>query len=82
MLKAVRKFYPQADFIPFIAYGGTDLRFVRDNNAEGYGFSLLTPDTTADEASGLAHGTDERVRIKDLELTLNVYYQLAKEFLT
>ena len=54
---------------------------MREQGTEAYGFSLFDPDTPTSHLADLAHGTNERVSIKTLELTQKVYYHLAKEFL-
>jgi acetylornithine deacetylase/succinyl-diaminopimelate desuccinylase-like protein len=61
--------------------GATDARFIRDKGAEAYGFGLFDPQTPLSHLVELAHGTNERVSIKTVELTLNAHYDLAKEVL-
>jgi acetylornithine deacetylase/succinyl-diaminopimelate desuccinylase-like protein len=81
MEDAVRKEVPGATLVPLIMPGATDSRFLRKRGTEAYGFSLIDPDTPTSHLADLAHGTNERVSVKTLELSQKVYYHLAKEFL-
>ena len=80
MEKAVRKEIPNATLVPYIATGATDCRFLRELGVEAYGFSLDDPEMGLKDMG--AHGVNERVSIKTIELTQKVYYHLAKDFLT
>jgi acetylornithine deacetylase/succinyl-diaminopimelate desuccinylase-like protein len=81
MKNAIRKDFPNASLVPLIASGATDGRFLREKNVDTYGFALFNPETPMNEIVSLAHGVDERISLKTVELSLNVYYNLAKEFL-
>ena len=81
MEKAVRKEIPDATLVPLIMPGATDCRFLRELGTEAYGFSLFDPDTPTSHLAELAHGANERVSIRTLDLTQKVYYHLAKEYL-
>jgi len=81
MERAVRKEMPNATLIPLIMPGASDCRFLRGQGAEAYGFSLFDPGTPASHLADLAHGANERISIKTLDLTQKVYYHLAKDFL-
>ena len=81
MKNAIRKDFPNASLVPLIAGGATDGRFLREKNVDTYGFALFNPETPMNEIVSLAHGVDERISLKTVELSLNVYYNLAKEFL-
>ncbi|MHA1202358.1 MAG: M20/M25/M40 family metallo-hydrolase [Candidatus Heimdallarchaeaceae archaeon] len=81
MKNAIRKDFPNANVVPLIAGGATDGRFLRAKNVDTYGFSLFNPETPMSEIVSLGHGVDERISLKTVELSLNVYYNLAKEFL-
>ena len=81
MEKAVRKEVPDATLVPLIMPGATDCRFLRELGTEAYGFSLFDPDTPTSHLAELAHGANERVSIRTLDLTQKVYYHLAKEYL-
>jgi acetylornithine deacetylase/succinyl-diaminopimelate desuccinylase-like protein len=81
-LKVFNMIFPGSSIVPVIAYGATDLRFIRQNGGKAYGFSLYSPKTPAIELTGLSHGTNERIRIESVELTLKAYYLIAKELLS
>ncbi|MFW9924728.1 MAG: peptidase dimerization domain-containing protein, partial [Candidatus Thorarchaeota archaeon] len=81
MAQALNEIFPNSTLIPTIAYGATDLRFIRELGGNGYGFSLIDPVLTLDDLLKLPHGTNERVSLKCIELTLDIYYKLARIFL-
>ncbi|MHA1550781.1 MAG: M20/M25/M40 family metallo-hydrolase [Candidatus Heimdallarchaeaceae archaeon] len=81
MKNAILKDFPNASIVPLIAGGATDGRFLREKNVDTYGFALFNPETPMNEIVSLGHGVDERISLKTVELSLNVYYNLAKEFL-
>ena len=81
MERAVRKEMPNGTLVPLIMPGASDCRFLREQGAEAYGFSLFDPETPPSQLTDLAHGANERISIKTLELTQKVYYHLAKDFL-
>ncbi|MBY9002182.1 MAG: M20/M25/M40 family metallo-hydrolase [Candidatus Heimdallarchaeota archaeon] len=81
MLRAVQRDFKDACIVPMIASGATDGRFFREKDVDSYGFSLFNPDTPLNDIVNLAHGVDERISLKTVDLSLNVYYNLAKEFL-
>ena len=73
--------FPGSTLVPFLMPGVSDLRYFRELGAQCYGFSLLDPKTGSKEMAGLPHGVDERIRIRTVELTLKVYYNLARKFM-
>lgn len=81
MEKAVRKEIPGGTLVPLIMPGASDCRFMREQGAEAYGFSLFDPETPTSHLADLAHGANERVSVKTIELTQRVYHHLAKDFL-
>jgi len=81
MENAVRKEIPGGTLVPLINPGATDCRFMRKQGAEAYGFSLFDPETPTSHLAELAHGANERVSVKTVELTQRVYHHLAKDFL-
>ncbi len=82
MESAIKVEVPNATLVPFIMPAVSDLRFLRERGVQAYGFSLLDPDTPMDHFTKLAHGTNERISIKSLELSQKVFYNLAKTFLS
>ena len=76
--KTVNMEFPGSTLVPFLMPGVTDMRYFREKGVQSYGFSLLDPATTSKDMASLPHGIDERIRVKTVELTLKVYYNLAK----
>ena len=81
MERAMRSEIPEGSLVPLISPGATDCRHLRERGTEAYGFSLFDPETPTSHLADLAHGANERVSIKTLELTKRVYRHLAKDFL-
>ena len=81
MEKSVKEIFPDSILVPFIMPAVSDCRFFRERGVEAYGFSLFDPETPMSHLANLAHGTDERISIKTLELSQKVYFNLAKIFL-
>ncbi|MFX0173549.1 MAG: M20/M25/M40 family metallo-hydrolase [Candidatus Hodarchaeota archaeon] len=71
---------PEATLVPFIMPTISDCRFFRNLGVDAYGFSLFDPNTPMNHLANLAHGTDERIGIKTLELSQKAYYNLVKIF--
>ncbi len=81
METAVRKEIPGSSLVSMIMPGASDSRFMREQGAEAYGFSLFDLETPPNQLTDLAHGANERISVKTLELTQRVYSGLAKDFL-
>ena len=81
MEEAVNDEMPGSTLVPFLMPAVTDMRHFRKLGAQCYGFSLLDPKTSTKDMAGLPHGVDERIRIRTVELTLKVYYNLVQKFL-
>ena len=81
MHKAIEEYYPNATLVPFIIYGGSDLRYLREQGTQAYGFSLFEPETPSDVWGTRVHSLNERISLKTLEYTFKAYYNLAKNFL-
>jgi acetylornithine deacetylase/succinyl-diaminopimelate desuccinylase-like protein len=81
MYKAIEEYYPNAKFIPFIIYGASDLRYLRSQGTQAYGFSLFEPETSSDVWGTYLHAPNERISLKAIEYTFKAYYNLAKKFL-
>ncbi|MHA1557530.1 MAG: M20/M25/M40 family metallo-hydrolase [Candidatus Heimdallarchaeota archaeon] len=73
-----QKLVPNSSVVPVIAYGATDLRFIRRNGGNGYGFCLFE---SGEDISDLAHNINEKIGIKSVELSTKAMYELAKEYL-
>ncbi|MBE9506430.1 MAG: M20/M25/M40 family metallo-hydrolase [Chloroflexi bacterium] len=72
---------PDAELVPMLLTGASDMRFYRDVGAQAYGFSLFDDKLKLAEITALAHGDDERISIGTLRLTAEVYERLARNFL-
>jgi acetylornithine deacetylase/succinyl-diaminopimelate desuccinylase-like protein len=81
MERAIRRELPGGTLVPLISPGASDCRHVRAQGAHAYGFSLFDPETPTSHLADLAHGANERVSVRTLELTQRVYYHLARDFL-
>ncbi len=81
MERAVRRELPDGTLVPLIMPGASDCRFMRGQGVEAYGFSMFDPETPTSHLADLAHGANERVSVRTLELTQRVYYHLVKDFL-
>ena len=77
----MRKEIPNGTLVPLIMSGASNCRFLCEQGAEAYSFSLFDPETPPSQLTDLVHGANERINIRTLELTLKVYYNLAKDFL-
>jgi acetylornithine deacetylase/succinyl-diaminopimelate desuccinylase-like protein len=72
---------PDAELVPMLLTGASDIRFYRDVGAQAYGFSLFDDKLKLAEITALAHGDNERISIGTLRLTAEVYERLARNFL-
>jgi acetylornithine deacetylase/succinyl-diaminopimelate desuccinylase-like protein len=81
MERAIGKEMPGGTLVPLISPGASDCRHIRKHGAHAYGFSLFDPETPTSHLADLAHGANERVSVRTLELTQRVYYHLARDFL-
>ncbi len=70
-----------AELVPVLITGASDLRFFREVGTQAYGFALFDDRLEFSEIAKLAHGDNERVSIGTLQLTAEVYERLAKIFL-
>ncbi|QEE17944.1 M20/M25/M40 family metallo-hydrolase [Promethearchaeum syntrophicum] len=76
--KAVNIDLPGSNLVPLLMPMVTDMRFFREKGVQSYGFSLFDPKVTTKDMVTLMHGIDERIRLTTVELTLKVYYNVAK----
>ncbi|WP_087116924.1 M20/M25/M40 family metallo-hydrolase [Corynebacterium urinipleomorphum] len=76
-----REFFPDADIVPTIAAGGSDLRFGRRLGGVGYGFALHAAGRSFGEVLDQLHSHDEFVHVEDVELTARAYRSLVRRFL-
>lgn len=77
----LRDFFPDADVVPMIAPGGSDLRFARRLGGVGYGFAVHARERTLGHAHGQLHSHDEYLYLEDLKLTVAGYEAVIERFL-
>ncbi|MGN0097658.1 MAG: M20/M25/M40 family metallo-hydrolase [Corynebacterium sp.] len=77
----VGEFFPDAQVVPVLAAGGSDLRFGRRLGGVGYGFALNARDRTLAEVNAQLHTHDEHLYLEDLDLTVRAYASLVDRFL-
>ena len=77
----VGEFFPDAQVVPVLAAGGSDLRFGRRLGGVGYGFALNARDRTLAEVNAQLHTHDEHLPLEDLDLTVRAYARLVDRFL-
>ncbi|MEG0020176.1 MAG: hypothetical protein RR728_06485, partial [Oscillospiraceae bacterium] len=70
------KFDPGSQFLPMLALGRTDGRFVRENV---YGFSPMLEDLPFGEVLKKVHGVDECITVNSLIYGTNVIYSAINE---
>lgn len=75
-------FFPDSPVVPVISTGGSDLRFARKQGGVGYGFAVHAPERTLAYAMGQLHSHDEALHLEDLELTVQGYEAVVKQFLS
>lgn len=73
---------PDTILVPMMSTGGTDARVFRlAFGTQAYGFALSDGSLDLATLQGLFHGDDERVSIGSVEMSLNAYVEIAKQFL-
>lgn len=77
----VGEFFPDAQVVPVLAAGGSDLRFGRRLGGVGYGFALNARDRTLAEVNAQLHTHDEHLPLEDLDLTVRAYARMVDRFL-
>ncbi|WKK62268.1 M20/M25/M40 family metallo-hydrolase [Corynebacterium sp. P3-F1] len=77
----LHEFFPDAEIVPTIAAGGSDLRFGRRLGGVGYGFALHATGRSFGEVLDQLHSHDEFVHVEDVELTARAYRSLVRRFL-
>ena len=82
MQRAARRAYPDATLLPSMASGTTDARWLRPAGVVTYGFGLLSRNVTPAEFWSRFHGKDERVDVESLDLSVDLWEWLARDFLS
>ncbi len=81
MERAAQRAYPGAQLLGCPLTGATDARWFRKAGVPSYGFGLLSRSITPTEYWSRFHGNDERVDIESLQLSSEMWEQLARDFL-
>ena len=81
MTRAAQRAYPDAELLPSMASGTTDARWLRPAGVVTYGFGLLSRKVTPGEFWSRFHGKDERVDLESLELSVDLWEWLCRDFL-
>ncbi|MGD9705598.1 MAG: M20/M25/M40 family metallo-hydrolase [Acidimicrobiia bacterium] len=81
LLRAVNRPFPTARLSPQIGVGFTDARVYRELGAVAYGAGLMSPTIDAAEFGRRFHGHDERVDVESLELTTQLWLDVARDLL-
>lgn len=79
--ETTRRVYPEAEMVPRLMTGGTDLRFYREKGAVAYGFGLFSDSFTMKDYATRFHGHDERVDVESLRLTTEMWMHVARTLL-
>ncbi len=79
--KVTKQEFPEALLVPILDPGFTDLIFMRNLGINSYGYTLCDDETTMADFTIFTHGTNERISVKTVELTLKLYYNIAKKYL-
>lgn len=75
-------FHPGAGLVPFFIVGATDARFFRRMGTQAYGFGMFSDRLSFEQFSTMFHGDDERVDIDSLQMSADMFEQLARDFLS
>ncbi len=82
MRRAARTFYPDAELVPMRMVGTTDARhFRRTFGTAAYGFGMWSTRLGMDDLATMGHGDDERVDIESLDMSVELWDVLARDFL-
>jgi acetylornithine deacetylase/succinyl-diaminopimelate desuccinylase-like protein len=82
MERAARRAYPDATVVPMRMIGGTDARhFRRVLGTASYGFGLFSRKMSLDQLATMGHGDDERIDLESLDLAVELWDNLVRDFL-
>lgn len=81
MVRVSRGFHPDAPVVPFFMVGATDARFFRRLGSVAYGYGMFSKRLRFEQFARMFHGDDERVDVESLEMSTDMFEQLARDFL-
>ncbi|MGH9172504.1 MAG: M20/M25/M40 family metallo-hydrolase [Acidimicrobiales bacterium] len=82
MQQGAARFHPGAPLVPFFSVGATDARFFRRLGSTCYGYGMFSERLTFEQFSVMFHGDDERVDVESLQMSTDMFEQLARDFLS
>lgn len=79
--KTFKEIYPNANLVPILGTGGTDMKYFRHKNVPAYGFSpvIKDEDISVFGLTGLAHAPNERISLTNLMLATDFTYRMMKQ---
>jgi acetylornithine deacetylase/succinyl-diaminopimelate desuccinylase-like protein len=80
--RVVRGPYPDAALVPFLTVGATDARFFRRAGQTAYGFGLFSRRLSLEDYGTMFHGDDERVDVESLQLSTQLWEDIAEDLLS
>jgi acetylornithine deacetylase/succinyl-diaminopimelate desuccinylase-like protein len=81
MARAAERAYADARLLPSVASGTTDARWLRPAGVVTYGFGLLSRKVPASAFWSRFHGKDERIDLESLALSVQLWEDVARDFL-
>ena len=82
MARAASRFYPDASLVPMLMTGATDARWFRRNlDTVAYGFGIYSTKLGLEELAAMGHGDNERVDVESLDMAVELWDALARDFL-
>jgi acetylornithine deacetylase/succinyl-diaminopimelate desuccinylase-like protein len=79
--RVTQAFYEGSKIVPFMTVGATDARFFRRLGTTSYGFGLFSTDLSFEDYGAMFHGDDERIDVKSLELSTDMWTALSRDLL-
>jgi len=80
--KVAQGFYPDSQLVPMRMVGSTDARhFRRIFDTAAYGFGMWSQRLGMDDIASMAHGDNERIDIESLDMSVDLWEALARDFL-
>jgi len=81
MARVSRRFHPDAPVVPFFMVGATDARFFRRLGTVAYGFGMFSKRLRFEQFARMFHGDDERVDVESLDMSTDMFEDLARDLL-
>ena len=82
MHRVSQRFYEGCELVPMRMVGSTDARhFRRLLGTAAYGFGMWSERLGLDEIATMGHGDDERIDLESLELSVELWDALVRDFL-